>query len=103
MLMKLNVMRRYVLRYVTVMLIPLLAIGILFYFIHLDAIKDEAVNLERYRIEQAQSSMDARMKSIIEVRTRVLLDDNLLPGTLKSSAYQQTTVKTLLSVGQSRT
>ena len=93
---KISLKKQYIIKFILLMLLPLLLIEIAFYTIHLRTIQDDAVNLWKYRLERAQDALDLRIKELFEIAVKVRNDNRLLISTIITDSYLRTELKNIL-------
>ena len=93
---KISLKKQYIIKFILLMLLPLLLIEIAFYTIHLRTIQDDAVNLWKYRLERAQDALDLRIKELFKIAVKVRNDNRLLISTIMTDSYLRTELKNIL-------
>lgn len=93
---RISLKKQYVIKFVLLMLLPLLLVEIAFYAIHLRTIQDDAVDLWKYRLERAQDALDLRIKELFEIAVKVRNDNRLLISTMMMDPYLCTEIKGIL-------
>jgi len=92
----LSIKKQYLLKFALVTLIPLLVIAVIFYIIHLRTVEDDVIELEYYRLEQAQQILDAQIREMYEISVMVKTDQRLFPANLRNDIFMQASVKDIL-------
>ncbi|MDD6885007.1 MAG: helix-turn-helix domain-containing protein [Eubacteriales bacterium] len=95
-LQNMSLIKQYILKFVLVMLLPLLMVEIIFYTTHLRTVENDTVHMFHYRMNQAQLSMDLRVKELLEITVKVKNDSRFLTNSLNGDLHLRTQAKQLL-------
>lgn len=99
---RMSLRTRYILSYILIMAIPLIALGLFFYENHLRDLERSVKELQQYRLEQIRDSFDTRFEDIDQIAAAVANEYKLRPDYLLRLRSHEMEVASLLTAYNNR-
>lgn len=93
-----SIRKQYIIKFLAVMLLPMIAVEAGFYAVHLNTVKRDTADMIYYRIEQAQTTLDLDLKQVMQIALKTKRDRGLYSSTLEENVFLQTQMRDTLII-----